>query len=147
MPDFEFRPVEPRDHSYCWSIYKEATEPLASALNDWNEPAHRRLVDEALTDAGASILVRNRETQGWLHVDETRFDIHLGHLYIEPAARSQGLGGKFMHWMNDRARRKNKTFTIDVLKNSRARAFAERLGFRVVRTNGNILRMRLQGGS
>ena len=66
---------------------------------------------------------------------------------IEWLRRSQGLGGRFMHWMNDRARRKHKTFTIDVLKNSRAKTFAERLGFRVVKTNGNILRMRLQDGA
>jgi GNAT superfamily N-acetyltransferase len=147
MPDFEFRPIEPRDHSYCWSIYKEAIEPLASELKDWNDTTQRRVIDEALTDAGASILVRNRESQGWLHVDETRFEIHLGHLYLEPAARNQGLGSNFMRWMNDRARRKNKTFTIDVLKNNRARVLAERLGFRLVRTDGNKLRMKLQEGA
>ena len=144
MPNFEFRPVESRDHSYCWSIYKEAIEPLAAELKAWNETEQKRLIDEALADAGASILVREREAAGWLHVDETRFEIHMGHLYLEPAARNQGLGSTFMRWMNDRARRKEKVFTVDVMKNNRARALAERLGFRTIRTTGSMLRMQLQ---
>lgn len=147
MPDFEFRPVEMRDHSYCWSIYKEAIEPLALELKDWNEATRRKMIDEALTDAGASILVVAKEAAGWLHVDETRHEIHLGHLYIEPQQRNKGLGSKFMRWMNDRARRKNKVFTTDVMKNNRAKAMAERLGFRVVSTHGNVLKMRLQDGA
>ena len=146
MPDFEFRPVAPRDFSYCWSIYRDAVEPLALELKDWNEAVQRKRIEEALTDSGASILVENHEATGWLHVDETRFEIHLGHLYIEPQARSRGLGSRFMRWMNERARRKNKAFTVDVLKNNRAKILAERLGFRVVGTHGNTLRMRLQDG-
>jgi ribosomal protein S18 acetylase RimI-like enzyme len=144
MADFEFRPVAPRDYSYCWSIYRDAVQPLALELKEWNEEKQHKLVDEALTGAGASILLENREAAGWLHVDETRLEIHLAHLYIEPQARNHGLGSKFMRWMNERARRKNKDFTVDVLKNNRAKVLAERLGFRVVGTHGNYLRMRLQ---
>ena len=144
MPDFEFRPVAPRDFSYCWSIYRDAIQPLASALGDWNEVARHKTIDEALADSGASILVQRQEAAGWLHVDETRHEIHLGHLYLEPQARNHGLGSKFMTWMNERARRKDKVLTTDILKNNRAKALAERLGFRVVATHGNVLKMRLQ---
>src|SRR5579862_8155644 len=118
MPDFEFRPVVQRDYTYCWSIYRDAIQPLASELQAWNETAQRKLVDEALADAGASILVHNRDSAGWLHVDETRFEIHMGHLYLEPSARNQGLGSTFMRWMNERARRKAKMFTVDMMKNN-----------------------------
>ena len=96
MPDFEFRPVLPRDHSYCWTIYRDAIQPLALELKDWDETARRRLIDEALADAGASILVVDHDAAGWLHVDETRHEIHLGHLYIEPQQRNKGLGSRFM---------------------------------------------------
>jgi GNAT superfamily N-acetyltransferase len=147
MPDFEFRRVLPRDLSYCWSIYREAVQPLALALRDWDEPARQRMVEEALADAGASILVENQDAAGWLHVDETRFEIHLGHLYLEPHARNRGLGSRFMRWMNERARRKNKVFTIDVMKNNPAKALAERLGFLVIGTSGNTLKMRLKDGA
>ena len=147
MPDFEFRPVAARDFSYCWTIYRDAVQPLALELKIWNEAVQHKMIDEALSDAGASILVEDHQAAGWLHVDETRFEIHLGHLYIEPQARNHGLGSKFMRWMNERAHRKNKVFTIDVLKNNRAKALAERLGFRVIGSTGNTIRMRLQDGA
>ena len=144
MHDFEFRPVGPPDHGYCWSIYRDAIRPLALELMDWNEVVQHQMVEGILADAGASILLQNREAAGWLHVDETRFEIHLGHFYLEPQAQNHGLGSKFMRWMNERARRKNKALSLDMLKNNRARVFAERLGFRVASTSGNMLRMRLQ---
>ncbi len=37
--------------------------------------------------------------------------------------------------MGERARRKNKNFTLDVLKNNRARRLYERLGFRIIETS------------
>ena len=148
MPDFEFRPVVLRDVSYCWTIYRDAVQPLALELNDWDEAAHRKKIEEALADADASILVENHEAAGWLHVEETRFEIHLAHLYIEPAARNHGLGSKFMRWMNERARRKQKNFTIEVLKNNnRARAMAERLGFRPIDSRGNVIKLHLQAAA
>ena len=126
MIDFEFRRVTSADISYCWPIYREAMAPLVTG---WNETAERTLIERALGEEGASILVVDKSDAGWLHVSETRFDIHLGHLYLEPDRRGQGLGTRFLQWMIDRARRKAKTFTLDVAANNRARALYERLGF------------------
>ena len=64
-----------------------------------------------------------------MHASETRFDIHLGHLYLEADRRNQRLGTRFLQWMIERAQRKAKTFTLDVMTNNRARGLYERLGF------------------
>jgi ribosomal protein S18 acetylase RimI-like enzyme len=145
MPAFEFRPTGKSDFAFCWPIYREAMEPLTAALGAWNEPAQRRLVEETLSDEGASILIAEKSDSGWLHVSETRFIIHLSHIYLEPAARNHGLGTKFMTWMNERAKRKDKDFTLELLKNNRARHLYERLGFRVTGTSGVKLTMQHQG--
>jgi GNAT superfamily N-acetyltransferase len=126
MADFEFRRTRPGDVAYCWPIYSEAMIPLVSG---WNEAAQRGMVERALGEEGASIMVVDRSDAGWLHVSETRFDIHLGHLYLEADRRNQGLGTRFLLWMTERAQRKAKTFTLDVTMNNRARALYERLGF------------------
>ena len=126
MADFEFRRVRPSDTAYCWPIYSEAMAPLVPG---WNETAQRRTIEQALGEEGASIMVVDKSDAGWLHVSETRFEIHLGHLYLEADRRGQGLGTRFLQWMSERAERKAKTFTLDVMTNSRARALYERLGF------------------
>ena len=135
MPDFEFRRVLPQDIAFCWSIYREAMQPLTAQLMQWNEENQRRGIEAALADDDASILVSGGGAAGWLHVIETRRDIHLGHLYLAPEARNHGLGTSFLTWMGERAKRKNKSFTLEVLKNNRARELYERLGFRIIESS------------
>ena len=135
MLEFSFRLVEPKDISFCWSIYREAMQPLTAELMQWNEETQRRGIEAALHDDDASILVHEGAAAGWLHVIETRRDIHLGHLYLAPEVRNRGLGSKFLRWMGERAKRKNKGFTLEVLKNNRARGLYERLGFRIIETS------------
>jgi GNAT superfamily N-acetyltransferase len=138
MADFEFRRVHPRDFAYCWPIYSEAIAPLSTG---WNEAAQRRAIEQALGEEGASIMVVDKSDAGWLHASETRFDIHLGHLYLEADRRGQGLGTRFLQWMAERAQRKNKTFPLDVMANSRARALYERLGFAPAGGSAGKIRM------
>ena len=135
MPDFSFRRVTAQDLAFCWPIYRDAMQPLTAELMQWNEANQRRGIEEALSDEGASILVSGDADAGWLHVIETRRDIHLGHLYLAPPARNRGLGTKFLRWMGERAKRKEKNFTLEVLKNNRARGLYERLGFRIIETS------------
>jgi GNAT superfamily N-acetyltransferase len=142
MTDFEFRRIRPGDFAFCWPIYSEAMAPFTP---NWNEATQRRTIEQALADEGASILVVEASDAGWLHVTETRFDIHLGHLYLEPARRNKGLGTRFLAWMSERARRKEKDFTLDVMTNNRARALYERLGFVAERPSAGKIRMKLAG--
>ncbi len=135
MPDFEFRRVLPQDIPFCWSIYREAMKPLTAELMQWSEEAQRRGIEAALGDEDASILVSGNADAGWLHVVETRRDIHLGHLYLAPEHRNRGLGTSFLRWMGERAKRKDKSFTLEVLKNNRARGLYERLGFRIIESS------------
>ena len=135
MLEFGFRRIQPQDEAFCWTIYREAMQPLTAELMQWNEASQRRGIEEALRDDDASILVSADTDAGWLHVIETRRDIHLGHLYLAPHQRNRGLGTKFLRWMGERARRKDKNFTLEVLKNNRARGLYERLGFRIIETS------------
>ncbi len=138
MADFEFRRVRPGDVTYCWAIYSEAMAPLTTG---WNEAGQRRMVEEALGEEGASILVVDKSDAGWLYVSETRFDIHLGHLYLEPDRRGHKLGTRFLQWMIDRAQRKDKALILEVMTNNRARALYERLGFRGAGPSAGKIRM------
>ncbi|SKA34030.1 Ribosomal protein S18 acetylase RimI [Enhydrobacter aerosaccus] len=134
MHPFDFRRVQRDDFAFCWPLYRDALQPLSVGLFVWDDPTQQQRVREALADEGASILQAAGDDAGWLHCTETRFAIHLGHLYLSPDKRNQGLGTSFLTWMSDRARRKGKEFTLDVIKNNPALALYKRLGFRPVQT-------------
>ncbi len=147
MADFEFRRVVASDIAFCWPIYRDSMQKLTAELQGWDEPAQRKAIEEALADDNSSILMAANSDAGWLHVEETRREIYLTHLYLDPAARNRGLGSKFLRWMAERAQRKNKSFIVEVLKNCRARSLYERVGFRAVGTSGVAVRMEHQGGA
>ncbi len=147
MLEFSFRRIAAQDFAFCWPIYRDAMQPLTAELMQWDEANQRRGIEEALADEGASILVSGDADAGWLHVIETRRDIHLGHLYLAPPARNRGLGTKFLRWMGERAQRKEKNFTLEVLKNNRARGLYERLGFRIIETSPLKFTMQFNGGA
>jgi GNAT superfamily N-acetyltransferase len=136
---FEFRPAARADFAFCWPIYRDSMKPLIEATGPWNEAAQHKLVEQAVADTGTSILQQEDADAGWLQVEETRHVVLLKQLFLLPAVRNHGLGTSFLPWMKERADRKRKDLTLEVLSNNPARRLYERLGFQAVTTaNGKI---------
>ncbi len=136
---FELRPATPSDLGFCWPIYRDAMKPLTEAVSQWNEAAQLKLIEQAVADTGTSILRRDEADAGWLQVEETRHVLLLKQPFLLPAARNRGLGTRFLTSMKERAERKRKDLTLEVMSNNPARRLYERLGFKVVATaNGKI---------
>ncbi|HLG48524.1 MAG TPA: GNAT family N-acetyltransferase [Reyranella sp.] len=143
MPlDFELRPATRSDLDFCWTVYRDAMKPLTEALGPWNEPSQQRLIADAVADAGTSILRQHEDDAGWLQVEETRHIVHLQQLFVLPAVRNRGLGTSFLTWMKERAERKRKDLTLEVMTNNPARRLYERLGFKPISTANNKITMR-----
>ncbi len=143
MPlSFELRPAKPSDLDFCWPIYRDAMRPLTEALGSWNEASQQRLIADAVADAGTSILRQHEDDAGWLQVEETRHIVHLQQLFVLPAVRNRGLGTSFLTWMKERAERKRKDLTLEVMTNNPARRLYERLGFKPISTADNKITMR-----
>ena len=117
-------------------------KPLTEALGSWNEAAQQKLIEDAVADAGTSILRQHEDDAGWLQVEETRHIVHLQQLFVLPAMRNRGLGTAFLTWMKERADRKRKDLTLEVMTNNPARRLYERLGFKAISTANNKITMR-----
>ena len=139
---FELRPATRSDLGFCWPIYRDAMKPLTEALGAWNEASQQKLIEDAVVDAGTSILRQHEDDAGWLQVEETRHVVHLQQLFVLPAMRNRGLGTAFLSWMKERADRKRKDLTLEVMTNNPARHLYERLGFKAISTASNKITMR-----
>jgi GNAT superfamily N-acetyltransferase len=143
MPSsFDLRPAGKADLAFCWPIYRDTMRPLMAAPDDWHEDQQRRVVERALVDPGASILSSAGAEAGWLHVTENGQIIALKQLLIVPALRNRGLGTNVLGWMKERADRKRKDFTVELLAESPARRLLERLDFKAVPGTGRMVVMR-----
>ncbi len=141
-PAFELRASKASDLAFCWPIYRDAMQPLAQGLVAWNEAAQRRLIEQVIGHAGTSILQAEKVDSGWLQVEESQHVVQLKHLYLLPQMRNRGLGTAFLIWMKERADRKFKDLTLEVMTNNPARQLYERLGFKALTTADNKLTMR-----
>jgi len=139
---FDLRPATRSDLGFCWPIYRDAMKPLTEAFGPWNEAAQQKLVEQAVADAGTSILRQQDADAGWLQVEESRHVVQLKQLFLLPAVRNRGIGTSFLGWMKERAERKRKDLTLEVLSNNQARRLYERLGFKVVTTASDKITMR-----
>lgn len=139
---FEFRSAAKSDLGFCWPIYRDAMKPLIEAMGPWNDTAQQKIVEQAVADLGTSILQRERADVGWLQVEETRHVVQIKQLFLLPAVRNLGFGTSFLTWMKERADRKRKDLTLDVMSNNPARRLYERLGFKTVATADNKITMR-----
>ena len=139
---FEFRPATRSDLGFCWPIYRDAMKPLTEAAGAWNEAAQQKIVEQAVADSGTSILRQDQADVGWLQVEETRHLVLLKQIFLLPAVRNRGLGTSFLKWMKERADRKRKDLTLDVMTNNPARRLYERLGFKVVTAANDKITMR-----
>jgi GNAT superfamily N-acetyltransferase len=144
MPlSFELRPATKADFDFCWPIYRDALQPLMEAAPvEWRDAEQRRVIEHALGDVGSSILRSEKSDAGWLHVSETGQVIQLKQLHLLPAMRNRGLGTNFLDWMKERADRKRKDLTAELMTNSPARRLLDRLGFKAVATSGHTVTMR-----
>ena len=145
-PDFQLRPASPSDLDFAWPLYRDLMKPLTLEMLHWNEDGQKRTVEESLSSPGASIVLVNDAAAGWLHVIDTPGAIYLGQLYILPALQNLGIGAVIMRGLISRAQSERKTFTLDVMKNNRARLLYERLGFHTIETSQYKFRMQWQGG-
>ncbi len=139
---FEFRPATTSDLGFCWPIYRDDMKPLTEAVAQWSEPAQQKIVEQAVADSGTSILRQEQMDMGWLQIEETRHVVQLKQIFLLPAVRNRGLGTSFLNWMKERADRKRKDLTLDVMSNNPARRLYERLGFKTVTTANNKITMR-----
>jgi GNAT superfamily N-acetyltransferase len=139
---FELRPAAKSDLGFCWPIYRDAMKPLTEPAAPWNEAAQQKIVEQAVAHAGTSILRQANADVGWVQVEETRHAVQLRQLFVLTAVRNRGLGTSFLTWMKERADRKRKDLTLDVLNNNPARRLYDRLGFKVVTTADDKVTMR-----
>ncbi len=142
---FELRPAHSGDLLFAWSLYEELMKALTiELLGRWNEAGQKQVIEWAVAQPDTSIIVKDGLDVGWMQVIGSPDSLYLGQLYVVPSQQNRGIGTAILRDLIGKARSNGKAFTLEVLKNNRARLLYERLGFRVIGQSEYKLRLQWQ---
>ena len=127
--DIQMRPAKPEDLDFAWDLYRRLMKPLAEELLAWNDERQKAVVEPEIENGQASIIVVTGRQAGWLHVRETPRSVELCQIYILPELQNLGIGSLLLARLIEKTKRQGKTLTLEIMKNNRAKALYERLGF------------------
>ncbi len=129
-PSYELRNAQDGDYGFAERLYLATMKPLLSRLGALDEPELIANFKRQYEPGDARIVVVDGVDAGWLQISETEREICLYQIHIGPAYRSRGIGTELMQDLLTRAR--DRPVSLYVVRNNPAKAFYERLGFKVV---------------
>jgi ribosomal protein S18 acetylase RimI-like enzyme len=131
MMDIKLRPTQENDFIFAWQLYELLMKPLTEELLPWKEDRQKEVIRKAVKDAQTRIVLVDDEKAGWLQIDESNDHIYIGQIYINPDLQGKGIGRFLIQNIIQQAKADGKALKLSVMKNNPAKAFYERLGFKV----------------
>jgi ribosomal protein S18 acetylase RimI-like enzyme len=133
------RPESPDDEPFLFEVYASTREEEL-ALTNWDTRMRKAFLDmqfaamrrgyAGMFPAGEFLIIcRDDLRVGRLVLDRTGEVLRVVDLALLPAHRNQGIGTMLMRQICDEAARIGKPVGLSVLKNNRAIAWYQRLGF------------------
>lgn len=131
-PSFELRNAQDGDYGFAERLYLATMKPLLSRLGALNEPELIANFKRQYEPGDVRIVVVDGVDAGWLQISETEREICVYQIHIGPGHRSRGIGTELMQDLLAHGRARGRPVSLYVVRNNPAKAFYERLGFKVV---------------
>ena len=126
-----FRQATAEDLDFAWFLYRELMKPLTEEVMTWHDINQRRGIERDIGGGDASIVLVGDLAAGWFSHRDEPAAVRLCQLYVMPAMQNRGIGSAIVRRLAAEAHARGKEVLLEVMKNNRARALYERLGFNV----------------
>ena len=117
---------------------------MVETFGSFEEDRHRRHCDECWHQGHIDIVLVDGSPVGMLQLFDDGARIEVGEIQIDPAHQGGGLGSRLLTEVIEHAEASGRELVLSVaLKNLRAKALYERLGFRTTGRNDSHHHMQL----
>ncbi len=145
------RPEAPGDEALLFDLYASTREEEL-AMTGWDNATRNAFLSmqfKAMRQGYAnmfpkghfSIILADGMPAGRVVVDRMGEEIHVVDIVVSPGQRNRGIGASIMNALIEEARQTRKPVRLQVLKNSRAIRFYQRLGFSTTNTTEIYVQM------
>jgi len=148
----ELRDEQSSDEPLLFELYA-STREAELALTNWDQPTRQAFLNmqframrqgyrSMFPQGQFSIILVDGAAVGRIVIDRPPQEVHVADIVLLPSERGRGIGGRVMKDLMAEAAGAGKPVTLQVLKQSRAIAFYQRLGF--VTTGGTEVYDRME---
>ena len=143
MEELKVRKVQATDSEFVFAVKEAAFREYVEQIWGWEDTYQRELHDRRFAAQDIRIIQFCGTDVGFLSTANTSDTLNVDQLYILPEYQGKGIGAACMRRVIDDASLEHKPVTLQVLKiNTRATAFYQRLGFRIVDENATHFQMK-----
>jgi ribosomal protein S18 acetylase RimI-like enzyme len=132
MNGYRLIPASIEDEVWLERLRRDAYQDLfVATFGSWDEARHARQFTECLNRGGISIIEVDGARMGMIQLFDHTDAIEVGEIQIQPTYQGRGIGTRLLCDTIARAHAQRKKVSLSTgLKNHRAFAFYQRLGFR-----------------
>jgi ribosomal protein S18 acetylase RimI-like enzyme len=127
----ELRAAAPADYDFARRVHHAGMRWIGERLFGWDDAAQDAKLERQYAASEVRIIVAHGQDVGYLQAAEEPDSVFLKELHIAAAFQNRGTGSAVLRLLLAEAA--GKPMTVGVVKINPARAFYERLGFRLVR--------------
>ena len=143
MEELKVRKAEATDSEFVFAVKEAAFREYVEQIWGWEDTYQRDLHNRRFDSQDIRIIQFCGTDVGFLSTANTSDTLNVDQLYILPEYQGKGIGAACMKRIIGNANREQKLVTLQVLKiNTRAIAFYQRLGFRIVDENATHFQMK-----
>ena len=147
-PIITLRASQSVDAELFYSITEQTMRPyVIAAGGTWEEESRRKEAAEDAINPGASVILVNAAEAGILAVEKLTSELRLHMLYLLPSFQGLGVGSALVSSLQKEASSRGVPLRLQVLKVNPAKAFYERLGFRIEEESEYFFHMQCSSSS
>jgi len=132
LPAYTVRPAQPMDVPFLYACYKRAMHKYIEQTWRWDEEFQSEAFRQHLPWQRFRVIMVDGTPVGAACLLETRDQMVLEMMMIEPEFQRRRIGSDFVTKLLDHARSEGRGLKLRVMKINPARAMYERLGFVVI---------------
>lgn len=139
---YELRPCRPEDEAFARRVHREAYHDVVTRqFGGWEEEKQRELFDAKWDPHSFRVIVVGGADAGVVRYRKEGGHIELDEIQLLPEAQGAGVGSAVIRDLQADAQHAGVPLRLQVLKQNRARALYERLGFQVTGETEHHFRM------
>ena len=143
MKALSIRKAQATDSDFVFTVKRAAFREYVEQIWGWDDTYQRELHNRRFNSQYIRIIQFHGADVGFLSTSTKSNTFKVDQLYILPDYQGKGIGAACMRHIIDDASLEQKPVTLQVLKiNTRATAFYQRLGFKIVDKNATHFQMK-----